>query len=142
MFRVSVGRLVCFIWAIAMPAAAFAQAQAANGNIEGTVRDATGAVVPGVTVTVLNGIERNDGRLGRVVDLDLRSSRFVPFSDLQRLELFFEAKNLFNMQNVSAVTRDVTTDASGVLTAPLPSPFPPQSAYDQRQMQLSVKFSF
>ena len=54
MFRVSVGRLVCLIWAIAMPAAAFAQAQAANGNIEGTVRDATGAVVPGVTVTVLN----------------------------------------------------------------------------------------
>ena len=41
MFRVSVGRLVCLIWAIAMPAAAFAQAQAANGNIEGTVRDAT-----------------------------------------------------------------------------------------------------
>ena len=54
MFRVSVGRLVCFIWAIAMPAAALAQAQAANGNIEGTVRDATGAVVPGVRVTVLN----------------------------------------------------------------------------------------
>src|SRR6188768_33070 len=54
MFRVSVVRLVCLIWAIAMPAAAFAQAQAANGNIEGTVRDATGAGVPGVMVTGRN----------------------------------------------------------------------------------------
>ena len=54
MFRVSVGRLVCLIWAIAMPATAFAQAQAANGNIEGTVRDATGGAVPGVTVTLVN----------------------------------------------------------------------------------------
>ncbi len=35
-------------------AAAGAQAQATNGNIEGTVRDATGAVLPGVTVTVTN----------------------------------------------------------------------------------------
>src|SRR5215204_6220667 len=54
MLRVSVGRVVCLIWAMAMPGLAFAQAQAANGNIEGTVRDATGGVVPGVTVTVLN----------------------------------------------------------------------------------------
>src|SRR5215204_2119045 len=54
MFKVSVVRLVCLIWAIAVPITAFAQAQAANGNIEGTVRDVTGAVVPGVTVTVLN----------------------------------------------------------------------------------------
>jgi hypothetical protein len=55
-FRVSVGRLVCLIWAIAMPAVALAQAprQVPTGNIEGTVRDATGAVVPGVTVTIRN----------------------------------------------------------------------------------------
>ena len=37
-----------------MPALAFAQAQAANGNIEGTVKDGSGAVLPGVTVTVTN----------------------------------------------------------------------------------------
>ena len=64
------------------------------------------------------------------------------FNEARRLELFFEAKNLFNTENVSAVTRDVTTDAFGVLSTPLPSPFPPQSAYDQRQMQLGVKFTF
>ena len=41
-------------------------------------------------------LERNAGRLGRVVILDLRYSRFVPLVAAQRLELFFEAKNLFN----------------------------------------------
>ena len=54
MFRVSVVRVVSVIWAIAMPALAFAQAQAANGNIEGTVKDGSGAVLPGMTVTVTN----------------------------------------------------------------------------------------
>ena len=114
----------------------------ANSGLPFNIRARTDLNQDGVTNDRPDGIERNDGRLGRVVYLDLRYSRFVPFSDLQRLELFFEAKNLFNTQNVSAVTRDVTTDASGVLTAPLPSPFPPQSAYDQRQMQLGVKFTF
>ncbi len=40
---------------------AFAQSQAANGAIEGTVTDATGGVLPGVTVTITNtdtGTER------------------------------------------------------------------------------------
>jgi hypothetical protein len=36
------------------PSTAWAQAQAANGNIEGAVRDASGGVLPGVTVTVTN----------------------------------------------------------------------------------------
>jgi hypothetical protein len=74
--------------------------------------------------------------------LDLRYSRFVPLSDLRRLELFFEAKNLFNTENISAVNRVVTTDASGTPAAPLPDPFPPTGGYDQRQMQLGVKFIF
>ena len=67
MFRFSVARLVCLIWAIAVPAAAFAQAQAANGNIEGTVRDATGGALPGVMVTLVNA--------------DLGSSRTVLTND-------------------------------------------------------------
>jgi hypothetical protein len=37
-----------------MVAPAAAQSQAANGNIEGVVRDTSGAVLPGVTVTVVN----------------------------------------------------------------------------------------
>ena len=87
-------------------------------------------------------IDRNTGRLGRVVNLDMRYSRFVPLHDTQRLELFFEAKNLFNTENVSAVNRIVTTDAAGVLATPLPDPFPPTSGYDQRQMQLGLKYVF
>jgi hypothetical protein len=46
-----------FLWlllALSVPSTVFGQAQAANGNIEGTVRDASGAVLPGVTVTVTN----------------------------------------------------------------------------------------
>jgi hypothetical protein len=37
-----------------LPAGAFAQSQASNGSIEGTIVDASGAVLPGVTVTVTN----------------------------------------------------------------------------------------
>jgi Carboxypeptidase regulatory-like domain/TonB dependent receptor len=88
------------------------------------------------------GIDRNTGRLGRVVYLDLRYSRFIPLRDAQRMELFFEAKNLFNTENVAAVNRVVTTDAAGTPSAPLPDPFPPTSGYDQRQMQVGVKFVF
>jgi carboxypeptidase family protein/TonB-dependent receptor-like protein len=36
------------------PARAWAQSQASNGSIEGTITDASGAVLPGVTVTVTN----------------------------------------------------------------------------------------
>ena len=40
--------------ALVAPHTAAAQAQAANGNIEGTVRDSSGASLPGVMVTVTN----------------------------------------------------------------------------------------
>src|SRR5436190_7640033 len=40
--------------ALVLPHTAAAQAQAANGNIEGTVRDTSGAALPGVMVTVTN----------------------------------------------------------------------------------------
>ena len=46
---------------LALAAPAFAQSQAANGSIEGTVTDSSGGVLPGVTVTVTNldtGAER------------------------------------------------------------------------------------
>jgi hypothetical protein len=87
-------------------------------------------------------IERNSGRLGRVVNLDLRYSRFIPVSGAMRGELFFEAKNLFNTQNVAGVNRVVTTDAFGVPAAAIPSTFPGTSGYDQRVMQLGLKFMF
>ena len=46
--------LLAALLALAAPHAASAQAQAANGNIEGTARDSSGATLPGVTVTVTN----------------------------------------------------------------------------------------
>ena len=68
----------------------------ANSGLPFNIRSRTDLNQDGVTNDRPDGIERNAGRLGRVVYLDLRYSRFVPFSDAQRLELFFEAKNLFN----------------------------------------------
>src|SRR4051812_30364606 len=54
MFRLSViGMLAAMlVTGIALPAAA--QSQAVNGSIEGTIRDSSGAALPGVTITVTN----------------------------------------------------------------------------------------
>ena len=88
------------------------------------------------------GLERNSGRLGRVANLDLRYSRFIPVASTWKGELFFEAKNLFDTQNVSGVNRTITTDAFGVPNVAIPSTFPGTAGYDQRQMQLGLKFTF
>ncbi len=88
------------------------------------------------------GLERNSGRLGNVVNLDLRYSRFLPVGGARRGELFFEAKNLFNAENVSGVNRVVATDAAGTPISGIPATFPGTSGYDQRQMQLGLKFTF
>jgi hypothetical protein len=53
-----------------------------------------------------------------------------------------QRRSLFNVENVAAVNRIVTTTSSGELTSPLPSPFPPRSGYDQVQMQIGFKFVF
>ena len=87
-------------------------------------------------------IERNSGRLGNVVNLDLRYSRFIPVRRETRGEVFFEAKNLFNRQNVMGVNRVVTTDAAGNPVAAIPDPFPGNAGYDQRIMQVGFKVSF
>jgi hypothetical protein len=114
----------------------------ANSGLPFNLRSNADLNLDGVTNDRPNGVERNSGRLGRVVNLDLRYSRFVPLAAAQRIELFFEAKNLFNTESVAAVNRIVATTAAGDLSSPLPSPFPPQSGYDQRQMQLGFKFVF
>jgi hypothetical protein len=93
------------------------------------------------------GLERNAGRLGRVINLDLRYSRFIPIVGGQRAELFFEAKNLFNNENIAGVNRVITTDAAGNPTGTLllngrDYPDAGKSGYDQRTMQLGFKYSF
>jgi hypothetical protein len=92
-------------------------------------------------------IERNAGRLGRVLYLDLRYSRFIPLRETLRGELFFEAKNLFNTVNISGVNRVVTTDAQGNPVNTLvfhgdQYPTAGKSGYDQRTMQVGVKLLF
>jgi hypothetical protein len=114
----------------------------ANSGLPFNIRSNVDLNKDGVTNDRPVGIERNSGRLGRVANLDLRYSRFVPVRGTWRGELFFEAKNLFNVQNVSGVNRVVTTDAFGVPMASIPATFPGNAGYDQRQMQLGVKFSF
>jgi hypothetical protein len=42
--------LIVLLW----PCAAFAQARAAGGDVTGTVRDITGGVLPGTTITAAN----------------------------------------------------------------------------------------
>ncbi len=114
----------------------------ANSGLPFNIRSNQDLNRDGVTNDRPLAIDRNTGRLGRVVYLDLRYSRFIPLPSEQRIELFFEAKNLFNTENVAGVNRVVTTDAAGNPSAPLPNPFPPTSGYDQRQMQVGVKFVF
>src|SRR3954468_3941837 len=57
--------MICALAAVVLSsllaAPVFAQSQAANGTIEGTVADSSGGVLPGVTVTITNadtGLER------------------------------------------------------------------------------------
>ena len=64
-----------------------------------------------------------------------------------RGELFFEAKNLLNTANIAGVNRVVTTDAQGNPVNALvfngdQYPTAGKSGYDQRIMQLGVKFLF
>ncbi len=90
------------------------------------------------------GIDRNTGRLGRVINVDARYSRFIPFTSTVKLELFAEAKNLFNTQNIAGVNRQIKVDALGnpLTTLPAVDAFPSTSGYDQRLLQLGVKISF
>ncbi|HEX2458431.1 MAG TPA: hypothetical protein VHI99_32350, partial [Vicinamibacterales bacterium] len=65
----------------------------------------------------------------------------------QRIEAFFEAKNLFNVENLAGVNRTVTTNAAGQPNSPISTdgadfPSAGKSGYDQRLMQLGVKFIF
>jgi hypothetical protein len=97
------------------------------------------------------GIDRNTGRLGRVFNVDARYVRFINFGK-RRLELFAEAKNVFNNLSVSGVNRVVATDALGNPTVAIPSKIIQcgspaitpcaTAAYDQRSMQIGAKISF
>jgi len=87
------------------------------------------------------GIDRNTGRLGRVFNVDARYVRFIRLGAHLRSELFIEAKNLFNTQNVASVNRVVAVDAAGNATVPLDS-LPQLTGYLQRNVQAGLKLVF
>jgi hypothetical protein len=66
----------------------------------------------------------------------------VPVHGGTRAEVFFEAKNLFNRENVSGVNRVVTTDPVGNPVTPIPATFAGTAGYDQRLMQVGFKVTF
>ena len=119
----------------------------ANSGLPFNVRSTLDLNGDGVANDRPLGVERNAGRLGRVLNLDLRYSRFVPIAGVQRVELFFEAKNLFNIENIAGVNRVNATDALGnPLTAlslrGADYPLAGKSGYDQRLIQLGFKYIF
>jgi len=117
----------------------------ANSGLPFNVRSNQDLNKDGVTNDRPLNIERNTGRLGNVLNMDMRYSRFIPLRSGQKIEAFFEAKNLFNKLNIAGVNRIVTTDALGVPAVAVPTPavaFAGTSGYDQRIMQLGIKFVF
>ena len=92
---------------VALAVPAFAQSQAANGSIEGTVKDSSGGVLPGVTVTITNidtGAERsvvtNESGLYRAPLLPLGTYRVV--AELQGFKKYEE----IGRQAVGGADRD------------------------------------
>ncbi len=117
MGRTVIRTLMCAVILLSLPAAALAQAQAANGNIEGAVRDASGGVLPGVTVTVTNtgtGAERssvtNENGIYRLLLLPLGTYQVVAeLSGFRRIE-----QSGFTLSAGQTLTVDLTMTVGGV----------------------------
>ena len=124
--------VLCALVALAAPTTAAAQAQAANGNIEGIVKDTTGAALPGVTVTVTNmdtGTARtsvtNDEGVYRAILLPLGRYRVV--AELQGFKTFEQQgitlsagqTALINIQlGVGSVSETVTVTSESPVAQP------------------------
>ena len=132
MFRLLSVALFGACLALAAPTTAAAQAQAANGNIEGIVRDTTGAALPGVTVTVTNmdtGTARtsvtNDEGVYRAILLPL--GRYKIVAELQGFKTFEQQgitlsagqTALINLQlGVGSVSETVTVTSESPVAQP------------------------
>jgi hypothetical protein len=112
----------------------------ANSGLPFNIRANPDLNLDGVTNDRPIGVERNSGRLGRVFNVDARYVRFVPLGGRLRSELFVEAKNIFNTQNVAGVNRVVIVDGAGNPTMPLA--FPGTLGYQQRNIQAGFRVSF
>ncbi|HZR24519.1 MAG TPA: carboxypeptidase regulatory-like domain-containing protein [Vicinamibacterales bacterium] len=104
--------LVCLAWA----APAWAQSQAANGAIEGTISDSSGGVLPGVTVTITNtdtGTERtvvtNEKGLYRAPLLPLGTYRVI--AELQGFKKFEQTNVKLSVGETATVNATLAVGA-------------------------------
>src|SRR5437899_9551696 len=99
-----------------LAAPAFAQSQAANGTIEGTVTDRSGAVLPGVTVTITNtntGLERvvntNEKGLYRAPLLPLGTYRVA--AEIQGFKKFEQSGVTLSVGQTAVVNANLAVGA-------------------------------
>jgi hypothetical protein len=103
-------------FSLILSAPALAQSQAANGAIEGTVSDASGGVLPGVTVTIVNldtGIDRtvitNEKGLYRAPLLPLGTYRVV--AELQGFKKFEQTGIKLSVGDTATVNATLSVGA-------------------------------
>lgn len=124
----------------------------ANSGLPYNIRSNRDLNLDAISADRPNGIGRNTGTLGRFFSVDLKYARFIPLGDPYRVEVFLETKNLFNNENVRSVNSVVATDLAGNPLGPIPdracgagetgSCFPVTNVYQERQLQLGLKFIF
>jgi hypothetical protein len=94
------------------------------------------------------GIGRNSGKTPKQINVDMRYSRFVNFTERFKLEAFVEAINIFNINSIFQFNGlTVTTDAAGNPTSALPTLENRRAtnnvvSLDSRQFQIGFKFIF
>lgn len=92
-----------------------------------------------------DGVSRNSLNLPARYNVDFRYSRRLRIRGMTAAEVIAEVKNLFNTVQVAGVNETIPTDAFGIPLAPLPTStdqLVPDNGYEQRQLQIGLKFTF
>jgi hypothetical protein len=90
-------------------------------------------------------VSRNSLYLPAVKNVDLRYTRWIPLGGRVRGEIIGELKNVFNTQQLFSVTSQITTDALGNATGPIPTDayqYVNPAGFEQRKFQLGFKVRF
>jgi len=90
------------------------------------------------------GITRNSGTTPPLFNLDLRYSRFIPFGERFKLEMFAEFTNFFNVNSIVQYNNpSVPTDGNGQIIGGIPD-FRNYASTSQesRQTQIGIRFVF
>jgi hypothetical protein len=89
------------------------------------------------------GTVRNAFRLPPLVTVDARVARTLPIKGRARVEIIWEAFNLFNRANINGVEPTFYTVSQPALTlTPNPTFGRPQSSAGERIMQLAARITF